>query len=70
MTEDFTYRGVHVQDVWPSGARFFGSQTRHQARRREDGAQRWAISLPTGKTLHAFTQREIKAVIRLLRPAG
>lgn len=66
---DFNYRGVSVQDCWPRGARTVGSQTRRQARRREDGAQRWSVELQNGEILRTFTRSEMRAAIRLLRPS-
>jgi hypothetical protein len=63
---DFTYRGITVADTWPDGARRPGSQTRWQARRRADGAQRWRFELPSGQHFHAFTQAEAMAAIRLV----
>jgi hypothetical protein len=64
---DFMFRGVPVEDTWPTGARCAGSQTRHQWHRREDGSQRWLIHLPTGEPARFFTQDQARAVIRLLR---
>lgn len=59
MTEDFTYRGVHVRDVWPSGAFWPDSQTRWESDRRIDGSQRWYATLPTGGRLNAFSRNEM-----------
>jgi hypothetical protein len=46
---DFMYRGVLVEDIWPTGAMFQGSQTRRLARRSDDGAERWQALLPCGR---------------------
>lgn len=61
---DRVFLGVQIEDAWPAGARFRGSQTRLQARRREDGAQRWVATLPTGQAVHTFTLAEARAAIR------
>ena len=64
MTDEFIYRGATITDVWPAGAQNPGSQTRFMARRREDGSQRWKVTLPSGDRAYAFTQREARALIR------
>ena len=61
---DFTYRGCTIIDVWPAGAKHAGSVTRSMSRRREDGSQRWQVSLPSGDVAFAFTQREARAMVR------
>lgn len=60
---DFKYRGVHVQDVWPSGALWPDSETRRQSDQRIDGSQRWFATLPTGGRLNAFSRKEIMQAI-------
>ena len=64
MTDEFIYRGATITDVWPAGAQNPGSQTRFMARRREDGFQRWKVTMPAGGVAYAFTKREARALIR------
>lgn len=63
-TLDFTYRGVDVTDEWPAGARLAGSVTRQQARRGDDGSERYRAELPTGEVLVAHSQAAIRQQIR------
>ena len=60
---DFTYRGCHIVDTWPIGAKYPGSYTRSESRRRVDGSQRWQVYLPSGRWVYAFTKREARAIV-------
>lgn len=64
---DFNYRGVRVEDTWSSAASTRGSQSRFNARRRQEGGERWRAELEDGRAVECFTRAEVMTAIRAIR---